>query len=240
MRNIFEWTVSAGRLYMLIAAMICGAGASVGQTETWANFERYAEANRQLLEPKSGEHRVVFIGNSVTDGWIMHHPQFFSDNNYIDRGISGQVTSQMLLRFREDVIKLKPELVVIAGGTNDAAEAAGPYDPEITLGNIKSMVELARANGIKVIVGGLLPCVRFTWGTKPDNAPATIEHMNDLLRQYTDSIGVPFADYYPLLVTGPEKALNPAWTFDNIHPTIDGYKVMESVVKPLIDKELSR
>lgn len=208
--------------------------------ETWANLERYAEANKQLAEPGPNEKRVVFIGNSVTDLWIGYHPEFFSTNNYVDRGISGQVTSQILLRFREDVLNLKPALVVIAGGTNDAAEVAGPYKPEITLGNFKTMVELARAHGIKVVIGSLLPCEKFTWGTTPSDAPATIEHLNRLLRDYAQKEGIPFADYYTPMVQGKEKALNPDWTWDHIHPNLEGYKVMESVIKPLIDKELSK
>lgn len=185
-----------------------------------------------------GEGRVVFIGNSITAGWIMYHPEFFETNGYIDRGICGEVTEQILARFEADVVALKPELVVIAGGTNDIAEGGDEYSPEATLANFKSMVALARANGIKVVIGSLLPCEKFTWGRKPDNAPAAIEHMNSLLRAYTAEEGIPFADYYPHMVSGPEKALNPDWTVDHIHPTLPGYLVMEGVVKPLIDKEL--
>lgn len=216
-------------------------GIAVAQdTSTWANYERYAEANSNLPAPVPGQHRVVFTGNSITDGWIMHHPQFFSENNYIDRGISGQVTSQILLRFRQDIINLKPELVVIAGGTNDAAGAAGPYDPEITLGNFKTMVELARAHGIKVIIGSLLPCAEFTWGLKPGDAPQMIEHLNSLLKAYADQEGIPFADYYTPMVYGPAKELRPEWTFDHIHPNLEGYKIMESVIQPLIERQLAR
>ncbi len=226
---------------LLVACFFLAVFSSDAQNVAeFANFARYADANSMLPPVSPDEQRVVFIGNSITDGWIMHDPAFFSENGYIDRGISGQVTSQILLRFRRDVLDLKPALVVIAGGTNDIAEAAGPYDPEVTLGNFKTMVELAKANGIKVVIGSLLPCARFTWGTCPDNAPDAIEKMNAMLREYAESAGVPFADYYPHLVVGEERALNPDWTFDNIHPTLPGYKVMEAVVKPLIDAELSR
>ncbi|MDE7396976.1 MAG: lipase, partial [Muribaculum sp.] len=214
------------KLIVICAMFLCYVSVVNAQNAAeFANFARYAEANSQLPEATSGQPRVVFIGNSITDGWIMHDPAFFSENGYIDRGISGQVTSQILLRFRRDVLDLKPALVVIAGGTNDIAEAAGPYDPEVTLGNFKTMVELARANGIKVVIGSLLPCARFTWGTCPDNAPDAIEKMNAMLRDYAESVGVPFADYYPHLVVGEERALIPDWTFDNIHPTLPGYKV---------------
>lgn len=169
-----------------------------------------------------------------------YHPELFTKNNYINRSICGQATSQILLRFREDVLNLKPALVVIAGGTNDAAEAVGPYKPEITLGNFKTMVELARAHDIKVVIGSLLPCEKFTWGTTPPDAPSAIEHMNSLLRDYAQKEGIPFADYYTPMVRSKEKrSIRRGHGITSIR-IWKGTKVMESVIKPLIDKELSK
>lgn len=224
-----------------VAAMLVGAfpaPTSAQNPAQWIGYGRYAEANKALPAPAPGEKRVVFTGNSITDCWIQHDPAFFADHNYIDRGICGQVTSQILLRFREDVLSLNPALVVIAGGTNDIAEFGDDFDPEVTLGNFKTMVELARAHGVKVIIGSLLPCEKCTWGQKTADFPAKIEDMNRRLREYAEAEGIPFANYYPLLVHGDSKALNPDWTVDHIHPTLPGYKVMESVVQPLIEQEL--
>ena len=127
------------------------------------NLDRYAEANAALPAPAKGEKRVVFIGNSITDGWPNAHPDFFKSNNYVGRGISGQTSPQLLSRFRQDVINLKPVAVLINIGTNDVAQNTGPYNEEFTLGNIMSMAELADANGIKVILSSVTPAGEYPW-----------------------------------------------------------------------------
>ena len=129
--------------------------------DQFANFKRYDQANKELPTPTKKEKRVVFMGNSITEGWVKIHPEFFKENGYIGRGISGQTSFQFLLRFRNDVINLKPALVIINAGTNDVAENTGPFDLDITFGNIASMAEIAKANKIKVILTSVLPASGF-------------------------------------------------------------------------------
>ena len=129
----------------------------------FGNLTKYKEANEKMAPSKSNENRVVFLGNSITEGWVNQDADFFKNNNYIGRGISGQTSVQTLLRFRQDVLSLKPKVVVIHIGTNDVAENTGPYDPDYTFGNIQSMTELAKVNGVKVILAAVLPATKFEW-----------------------------------------------------------------------------
>lgn len=204
----------------------------------WANYKRYANANQELPIPDKKEKRVVFLGNSITEGWVKIHPDFFKDNNYIGRGISGQTTYQFLLRFRNDVINLKPKVVIINGGTNDVAENTGPFDIETTFGNIASMAEIAKANKIKVILTSVLPASGFRWNKKITDAPDRIEALNTKIKAYAKANKIPYVDYYQPMVSGPERSLNPNYTKDGVHPTLEGYLVMEELIKPIIDKIL--
>ncbi|MBQ8500946.1 MAG: SGNH/GDSL hydrolase family protein [Bacteroides sp.] len=205
----------------------------------WANFGRYAQANKELPVPTKKEKRVVFMGNSITEGWVKEHPEFFTENNYIGRGISGQTSYQFLLRFREDVLKLKPALVVINAGTNDAAEnGGGTYSEEVTLGNIISMVELAKANKVKVVLTSVLPASSFGWNRKITDAADRIASLNARIKEYAKKKRIPYVDYYKEMVSGTERSLNPAYTKDGVHPTKEGYLVMEAIIKPVIDKAL--
>ncbi|HYH16561.1 MAG TPA: GDSL-type esterase/lipase family protein, partial [Flavisolibacter sp.] len=129
----------------------------------WANLNRYAEQNKKLGLPKGQERRVVFMGNSITEGWSRADSAFFNGKSYINRGISGQTTPQMLLRFRQDVIDLKPAVVVILAGINDIAENTGPTTVEAIFGNIVSMAELAKMNNIRVVLSSVLPAYTFSW-----------------------------------------------------------------------------
>lgn len=205
----------------------------------WANFGWYAQANKELPVPTKKEKRVVFMGNSITEGWVKEHPEFFTENNYIGRGISGQTSYQFLLRFREDVLKLKPALVVINAGTNDAAEnGGGTYSEEVTLGNIISMVELAKANKVKVVLTSVLPASSFGWNRKITDAADRIASLNARIKEYAKKKRIPYVDYYKEMVSGTERSLNPAYTKDGVHPTKEGYLVMEAIIKPVIDKAL--
>ena len=144
----------------MLLAVVClsfSVGEIYAQKHEFADFKRYAKENATLAQPVKKEKRVVFMGNSITEGWVRTHPDFFKTNGYIGRGISGQTSYQFLLRFREDVINLAPALVVINAGTNDVAENTGPYNEDYTFGNIASMAELAKANKIKVILTSVLP-----------------------------------------------------------------------------------
>ncbi len=231
------------KLRIFITSLICGtvlfAVDAKDKNTDWAQFGRYHEANDSLLKQENNGHRVVFIGNSITDNWVAFHPEFFNKNGYIGRGISGQTTFQFIVRFREDVINLQPAVLVINGGTNDIAENTQPYNEDFTYGNIISMVQLAQANGIKVIMTTTLPAENIYWDKNIKNTPEKIISLNARLKQYAESNNIPFVDYYSHLVYGENKALNPAYTKDGIHPTPAGYDIMEPIIKQAIDQLLS-
>ena len=222
----------------MFALLISCTGAMAQKHDQFANFKRYDKANKELPAPAKKEKRVVFLGNSITEGWVSIHPEFFKENGYIGRGIGGQTSYQFLLRFRNDVINLKPKLVIINAGTNDAAENTGPFDLDITFGNIASMAELAKANGIKVILTSVLPSSGFRWNKKLTDAADRIEALNAKIKAYAKENKIPYVDYYTPMVSGAERALNPAYSNDGVHPTLEGYLVMEALIKPAIEKAL--
>ena len=204
----------------------------------WANFKRYAQANNSLKEEGIPSKGVVFMGNSITEGWVRLHPEFFKDNGYIGRGISGQTSYQFLLRFREDVINLLPKVVVINAATNDIAENTGPYNEDYTFGNIVSMVELAKANKIKVILTSVLPAAAFKWRMEIKDVPQKIKSLNDRIEAYARANKIPFVNYYKAMVVDENQALNPQYTKDGVHPTSEGYDIMEPLIKNAIEKAL--
>lgn len=205
---------------------------------TFTSVERYEAQNRQLMGQRNTGDRVVFLGNSITDGWPEHHGQFFKDHsNFIGRGVSGQTTYHYLTRFREDVIDLKPKVVVINGGTNDIAENDKiAYSEEHTIGNIMTMVELAKVHKIKVVLTSVLPASRFYWNTEVQGVQLKIMRLNSRIKAYAAAQGIPYVDYYTAMVDGPERSLNPAYTSDGVHPNAAGYAVMEPLVLKAISK----
>lgn len=205
----------------------------------YAKGERYEKANATLPPVKIGDTRVVFMGDSITAGWAKKRPSFFSQNNFVGRGISGQVTHQMLLRFRADVIDLNPRVVVILAGTNDIAQNSGPVTLEAVAGNIKSMAELARQNGIIPILCSVLPAKDYAWRAGKD--PLTnIPKLNALIKAYAKTNQIAYVDYYATMNDGHGGLKVPEHTTaeDMIHPNEAGFAVMESVLKPIIDKAL--
>ncbi|MBD5232854.1 MAG: hypothetical protein HDS65_01610 [Bacteroidales bacterium] len=226
--------------YFLAAAVLTSSAYAYADNRDWGGINRYAKANAELPAPAKGEHRVVFMGNSITENWFGTHPEFFKSNNYIGRGISGHTSSQFLVRFREDVVNLKPEVVIINAGTNDCAENSGPFDVDITFGNIVSMTEIAQANGIKVILSSVLPAAEFGWNRNITDAADRIAALNAKIKAYADEHKLPYVDYYSAVVYGPERALNPEYTNDGVHPTAAGYDVLEAIVKPVIDKTIKK
>ena len=225
-------------LCLLVTLVFSSMDVMAQKNNDWARLGRYANANKELSVPAKKENRVVFMGNSITEGWVEIRPDFFNENGYIGRGIGGQTSYQFVVRFRPDVINLKPKLVVINAGTNDVAENTGPFDLQTTFGNIVSMVELAKANKIKVILTSVLPAAKFSWNKGITDAPDKIEALNALIKEYAKKHKIPYVDYYTPMVTGPERALNPAYSKDGVHPTAEGYEVMEALIKPVIDKAL--
>ena len=203
----------------------------------WANFEKYKADNVKVYPPKPREHRVVFMGNSITEFWVYEDPTFFTQNPYIGRGISGQTTPQMVLRFRPDVIDLKPEVVVINGGINDIAENTGPYDPGVTLGNIISMAELAQANHIKVVLASIHPASAFPWRMELTGIPDKIIALNKQIKEYADKNGFVYLDYHSTM-KNDRNGMSPDMAADGVHPTLAGYKVMEKLAQEAIKKAM--
>ena len=237
------------KLLCMIAVFLCIPWvASDAQKQDWGNLKRYAEANKELVRKGKQKDRVVFMGNSITEGWVANDAAFFEDNGYVGRGICGGVTALIVatlattgahkLDLIDDDLKLAPALVVINAGTNDIAENAGAYNEEYTFGNIVSMVELARANKIKVILTSVLPAAAFGWNPSVKDAPQKIMQLNARIRKYAQENKIPYVDYYSEMVEGDNKALNSSYTRDGVHPTLEGYKVMEALIKKAIDKVL--
>lgn len=200
--------------------------------QDWANLGKYNEANSKL-NMKSGN-RIVFMGNSITEGWMQDTTSFFYTKNYINRGIGGQTTPQMLVRFRADVIDIKADVVVILAGINDIAGNTGPSTIEMVFNNIKSMTELAMANNIKVVLSSVLPASKLSW--KPDIDPAEkIVKLNGLINAYANKKGIVYLDYYTSMV-GEDRGLRKELTTDGVHVTLAGYKIME----PLAERAIAR
>lgn len=195
---------------------------------------RYAAANRALAGQRPD---VVFMGDSITDNWMNLDPGFWTDGR-VDRGISGQTTSQMLLRFRQDVIDLHPRAVHIMAGTNDVAGNTGATTMATVEGNIATMAELAQLHGIKVILASVPPTAGFPWA--PDKHPGPqIAALNAWLKGYAAREGFTWVDYHPVLAT-PEGAMKPGLASDGVHPTAAGYAVMEPVAKAAVARALGR
>lgn len=206
------------------------------QINDWANLNRYKEENLKIGLPDAGENRIVFIGNSITEGWKTLNPAFFSNSGYINRGISGQTTPQMLVRFRPDVVNLKPKVVVILAGTNDIAGNTGPSTLEMIEDNIKSMIEIANANNIKVIVCSVLPVFDYPW--KPGLNPAQkIIDLNNWIKEYAFKNNIVYVDYFTPMAD-ERNGLKKEYSEDGVHPNLAGYKLMEPLVVKAIEETL--
>lgn len=206
-------------------------------SQDWANLNRFAKENAELGLPEKNEKRVVFIGNSITEGWKNAMPDLFADG-YINRGIGGQTTPQMLVRFRADVINLEPEIVVILAGTNDIAQNTGPITLEAIAENIFSMAELAKANGIKVILCSVLPAYDYPW--KPGMEPAQkILTLNSMIKKYADRNKIQYVDYHTRLAD-ERNGFKSAFAPDGVHPNESGYRIMAPLVQRAIEKILNK
>ena len=197
------------------------------------NFVHYYHFDGEnATVPQGTKGRVVFMGDSITEGWgTKGTPGFFDNDKMVERGISGEVTAQMLLRFRRDVIDLGAKTVVILCGCNDIALNQGDYNEDYTFGNIVSMVELAKAHKIRPIVCSVLPAAKFPWRPEVTDAPAKVESLNARLRAYCAKNHVKYVDYFPAMVAEDGFSLNPAYSNDGIHPILPGYEVMEEIIR---------
>ena len=229
-----------------IVADPCPAGRTIEGSGGWAMWNlhmltrdhgqlcRYAAADRALRGKRIG---VVFMGDSITDNWINLRPGFWRDGR-VDRGISGQTTSQMLLRFRQDVLDLRPRAVHIMAGTNDVAGATGAATIETVEGHIATMAELARLHGIRVILASVPPAAAFPWS--PDKRPVSrIAQLNAWLKGYAAREGFTWVDYHPVLAT-PDGAMRPGLASDGVHPTAAGYAAMEPMALAAIARTLGK
>ena len=202
------------------------------QRNDWANLERFRENNKQIGIPASGEKRIVFMGNSITEGWSRLDSGFFSGKPYINRGISGQTTPQMLIRFKPDVVNIKASVVVILAGINDIAGNTGPSTLEMIEDNLSSMVEIGQANGIQVVLSSVLPAYDFPW--RPGMEPAEkVVKLNTWIKNFAGSHKCIYLDYFTPMAD-PKHALKSEYTQDGVHPNLAGYKIMEPLVEEAI------
>lgn len=202
------------------------------EVQDWPYLAKYEQENAKIKLPKANENRVVFLGDSITEFWSKEHSLFFQNNHFINRGISGQTTPQMLIRFRADVIDLNPKIVVILAGGNDIAGNTGPSTIKMICDNIFSMIELAQLHQINVILCSVLPANYFYWNPKEKPANRIIE-LNSALKDYAITNKITFVDYYSAMVD-EEKGLPITLSEDRVHPNTAGYEIMS----PLIEKQI--
>ena len=200
----------------------------------WGGMNRFAEQNQVLLESGENSVNTVFIGDSITEGWSDYFPEFFQENPFINRGIGGQTTPQILVRFRQDVIEHQPKVVVILAGTNDIAGNTPFIDLATVAGNIFSMAEIAKCNGIKVIICSVLPAAIYPWapGKHPD---VLIPELNQLLKDYAKQNQVEYLDYFNAMTNG-KNGMQKQFTNDGVHVTKEGYQIMINMVKKVISE----
>ena len=210
-------------LILMLLSLGFGAGA-----QKIVHLNRYAAANAELAAP-SGP-RVVLYGDSITDGWPRQRPDFFAANGFIGRGISGEETAQMLLRFRADVIDIGATVMVFLGGINDIAQNMGdPYVEDVTYANILSMIDLCWQNGIRPVIGSCLPSYKIGWRPEVTDSFEKVCSLNARLKAYCDRHGITFVDYCSVLA-GPDGKIRSEYSGDTVHPNAAGYEVMEKLL----------
>ncbi|NCC59665.1 MAG: acylhydrolase [Verrucomicrobiae bacterium] len=219
-----------------LALLLMMSNILIANAQDWANLNRFREDNARLGSARTCDDRVVFMGNSITQGWIDRVPEFFADRPYINRGIGGQTTPQMLVRFRQDVIHLWPKVVVILAGVNDIAGNTGPSTLEMIEDNIHSMTELAQVHGIQVVLCSVLPAYDFPW--RPGKEPATkIVELNQRIQKYAGEKGAVYCDFFTALAD-ERDGLPEALSEDGVHPNREGYAIMAPIVENAIARAL--
>lgn len=225
-------------LFFSIFLVACSLG--MNAEKTWAQHERYAASNDTVMAryrmPEFGYNKLaksrrveaVLMGNSITDNWAKMDPDFFAQNNFVGRGISGQTTAQMLSRFQADVIALDPKMVIIMAGTNDIAQNNGYISHEHILQNIQSMCELAKFHKIKPVLCSCLPAASFKW--RPNLTPAEdIKRLNEMIKAYARENKILYVDYYSAFVD-EQGGLPKKYAKDGVHPNLEAYKIMEHIL----------
>jgi lysophospholipase L1-like esterase len=204
----------------------------------WAYLKRYQAENAALAPPRAGEKRVVFMGNSITEGWAKYFPSMFAGKPYVNRGIGGQTTPQMLVRFRQDVIALEPAVVVILAGTNDIAGNTGPSTIEMIEDNLASMAELAKANGIAVVLSAVLPVYDYPWRPGLEPAPKIVA-LNKWMKEYASAHGAVYLDYHTPMAD-ERQGMKADLASDGVHPNEAGYRIMAPLAEKAIGEALRR
>lgn len=225
-------------LAFVLILFACQLAQAQQQNTDWPNLKKFQEANAELGPPAANEQRVVFMGNSITEGWIKHSPEFFKGRPYINRGIGGQTTPQMLLRFRQDVVALKPKVVVLLCGINDIAGNTGPSTLEMIEDNIASMTEIALANNINVVLSSVLPAYDFPWRPNMEPAPKVIA-LNKWIKAYAAKKKVVYLDYFSAMVD-ERNGMKSIYHSDEVHPNKLGYSVMEPLAEQAIKTALKK
>ena len=209
---------------------------SKDQKLDWANLCYYWEKNEQLGEISEHNGRIVFMGDSITEEWGRLSPDFFQPAQYINRGIGGQTTPQMLLRFKQDVINLNPAMVFILAGTNDIAGNTGPANLDMITNNIFSMAELSVSYKIKVVLSSILPVDAYPWADHIKDVPEMILKINQQLKSFSQKHSTIYIDYYSSMV-GENLGLKKKYTTDGVHLNKKGYEVMSDLVQEVLKKE---
>lgn len=205
--------------------------------QDWPNLARYHDENAQLSPPAPDEKRVVFMGDSITDSWGRKYGKFFPGKPYVNRGISGQTTPQMLIRFRPDVIALAPKAVVILAGTNDIAGNTGPTTLQAIEDNLTSMAELAKVNGIRVVFSSVMPVCDYIRPQTERRPPEKIKALNAWIKDYAAKNGAVYLDYYSAMVDD-QGFLKKELTFDGLHPNDAGYELIGPLAAQAIAEAL--
>jgi lysophospholipase L1-like esterase len=214
---------------ILILSIFMGGKA---QAQDWPNLYKYQNENANLAPTAAGQKRIVFMGDSITEFWSVINPEYFAGKPYVNRGISGQTTPQMLIRFRADVIALKPSLVVLLAGINDIAGNTGPSTLEMITNNIFSMAELAKAHKIKVILCSVLPAFDFPWKANQNPAEKVVA-LNEAIQKYAAENKIEYLDYYSAMAD-ERKGLKTTYSNDGVHPNKVGYQVMAPLAEAAI------
>jgi lysophospholipase L1-like esterase len=204
----------------------------------WPQLARYHDDDATLGDPRPGDARVVFLGDSITDGWGRIHGKFFPDQPWVNRGISGQTTPQMVLRFQQDVLALNPKAVVILAGINDIAGNTGPESLATIEDNFRSMVSLAKAAHVSVVLSSVLPAARFPWHPGIDPR-AEVVKLNSWIQQFAAEQKLVYLDYYPAMVAA-DGGMKPELGVDGVHPNDAGYAIMEPLARAAVAKALAQ